>query len=452
MGIAAQAHRDRIHRMTAIPPLLMDENMLQLQTRSAAFEEQAVDLQNQLRSSQVQNAALQKARRKARKERRREQQEHEDAVQALTQEGKLLRAENADLMRRLTDSYRRYAVVNTDFRSKKREWQVDKEAAQVNQKITLGWKTRMDTAEKELERLKRKRKDSISPERVITGILQRPNPSPLSSHQSARADNPPASAQPTPKKSRSRKEKWSNSVSVPLTSFNQDDVQERRKEQTSQARKRDPVLNNPPSNVGRKNDIIAEIEESARTLSLSREDTSLVFYRSNPEDQVVVTKKALAYVESIITTTCIHRLKVARIAGNAIQAYLDSLSFPRVVELQKEVDAALEQCEDSKNHMAVYRGGDDLARRVRNLCFDKDNAPLRPHKMSDTLRGLHDRLGCYSQHSIPIGFYYAKWSEKLSFHPPCKKKGKGTWQGPQPLIHVQNTNSYSHASPCTRRA
>jgi hypothetical protein len=25
-------------------------------------------------------------------------------------------------------------------------------------------------------------------------------------------------------------------------------------------------------------------------------------------------------------------------------------------------------------------------------------------------------LGCHLQHSIPIGFYYAKWSEKLLFH------------------------------------
>ena len=72
------------------------------------------------------------------------------------------------------------------------------------------------------------------------------------------------------------------------------------------SRKRDPVLNTPPSSVRRKNDIINEIEESAKTLSLSGKDTSLVFHRSNVDDQVVVTKKALAYVESIITTTCVH--------------------------------------------------------------------------------------------------------------------------------------------------
>jgi hypothetical protein len=32
------------------------------------------------------------------------------------------------------------------------------------------------------------------------------------------------------------------------------------------------------------------------------------------------------------------------------------------------------------------------------------------------LKRLHIRLGCHKLHSIPIGFYYAKWSEKLHFH------------------------------------
>jgi hypothetical protein len=44
MEIAAQAHRDSIHKMTAIPPLFMDENMLQLQTRCATAEVNAEDL------------------------------------------------------------------------------------------------------------------------------------------------------------------------------------------------------------------------------------------------------------------------------------------------------------------------------------------------------------------------------------------------------------------------
>jgi hypothetical protein len=56
MGIAAQAHRDGIHMMTAIPPLIMDENMLQLQTRCAAAEEKAEDLRIELQARQGQNA------------------------------------------------------------------------------------------------------------------------------------------------------------------------------------------------------------------------------------------------------------------------------------------------------------------------------------------------------------------------------------------------------------
>jgi hypothetical protein len=131
----------------------------------------------------------------------------------------------------------------------------------------------------------------------------------------------------------------------------------------------------------------------------------------------VVTKKALAYVETIITTTCVHMLKGAKATGNPVQAYLGTLSLSQIVDLQKEVDAALEQCEDSNRHMAVYRGGDDLARRIRAQCFDKDKIPQRPHKANDLLHSrLHERLGYHSQHSIPIGFYYAKWSEKLHFH------------------------------------
>ncbi len=86
--------------------------------------------------------------------------------------------------------------------------QLDEKEAEVNQKVMRGLKLRMDTAEGELERLKRKRKDSISPDRVITGILKRPGASPLSAQQAAGMDAPPTSTQPTPKKSRTRKDRW----------------------------------------------------------------------------------------------------------------------------------------------------------------------------------------------------------------------------------------------------
>ncbi len=67
-------------------------------------------------------------------------------------------------------------------------------------------------------------------------------------------------------------------------------------------------------------------------------------------------------------------------------------------------------------HMAVYRGGDDLAQRIRIQSFDKDKKPLKPHRATDSLHRLHERLGCHKQYSIPIRFFYAKWSEKLHFH------------------------------------
>ncbi len=231
--------------------------------------------------------------------------------------------------------------------------------------VVVNLKKKLDTVEGELERLKRKRKDSVSPDRVVTKILQRPVASPPSAQMATNMDTPPTSAQPAPKKPRTRRNRFgeqvaeltqhggpADSAGIPLTSSNQDGVREKKK-QTSPARKRDPVLNNPPSSVRRKNEIINEIEESAKTLSLSRKDTSLVFHRSNVDYQVVVSKKALAYVETLITTTCVHLLKGSKAEGNPVQAYLATLSLPRIKDLQKEVDAALEQCEDSSKHMAV---------------------------------------------------------------------------------------------------
>ncbi len=181
----------------------------------------------------------------------------------------------------------------------------------MDENVMLGMKVRMKTAENELERLKRKRTDSVSPERTITSILKRPGASSLSAQQAAGTDISPASAQPTLKNSRTRKERWSDmakehdqymhSSSAPPTSSNQDGGKEK-KEHTSMAKKKDPVLiNTPYSFRKKKQDIIDEIRVSANTLGLSRSDTSLVFYRSTVGDQVRVSKKALAYVELLIT-------------------------------------------------------------------------------------------------------------------------------------------------------
>jgi hypothetical protein len=66
--------------------------------------------------------------------------------------------------------------------------------------------------------------------------------------------------------------------------------------------------------------------------------------------------------------------------------------------------------------MAAYQGGDDLRQRVRKQCFTKEGTPLRPHKQDDSQKNLHARLGCHNRQHIPIGFYYAKWNEKLEFY------------------------------------
>ena len=175
-----------------------------------------------------------------------------------------------------------------------------------------------------------------------------------------------------------------HSSSEPPTSSNQDG-DKAKKEHASLAKKKekDPVLWNTPYSFRKRQDILDEIKESASTLGLSRSDTSLVFYRSTVEEQVTVSKKALAYVELIITSTCKHLLKSDKFAGNPIKAYLDTLSLSRLVGLKTDVEAALRRCEDSDRCMVAYRGGSDFAQRIRERCFDKRGEPLRPHKLDE---------------------------------------------------------------------
>ncbi len=125
-------------------------------------------------------------------------------------------------------------------------------------------------------------------------------------------------------------------------------------------------------------DVIKDIEESATTLGLSRSDSSLVFCRSTLEDQVTVTRKALAYVEILITSTCTHLLKSPKVDGNPVQAYLDTLPLAQVEALMKDVDDALEQCEDCNRKMAAYQGG---VRTCARYCQGSTAVPLAvPHK------------------------------------------------------------------------
>ena len=52
MVVAAEAHRDNIQKMTAIPPLVVDEHRLQLQIRCAAAEDNSEDLKLELQATE----------------------------------------------------------------------------------------------------------------------------------------------------------------------------------------------------------------------------------------------------------------------------------------------------------------------------------------------------------------------------------------------------------------
>ena len=78
----------------------------------------------------------------------------------------------------------------------------------ITEDVVVGLKKRLETAEGELDSLKRKRADSNSPERSITAILKRPALHSPSGQHASRKDAPSSSAQPTPKKSRNRRSKW----------------------------------------------------------------------------------------------------------------------------------------------------------------------------------------------------------------------------------------------------
>jgi hypothetical protein len=109
---------------------------------------------------------------------------------------------------------------------------------------------------------------------------------------------------------------------------------------------------------------------------------------------------------------------------NFVQAYLSELTLQQVKDLRKEVQAALDDLMDTNRLMSVYfRDGphndiDGCFRR--NLDVPKNHyftakGPYR-YKPTDENRVLHQRLAIHNRHFIPIGFYYAKWLEKLSFY------------------------------------
>ena len=129
---------------------------------------------------------------------------------------------------------------DSEVRRMRRAMQLDEKEAEINQRATRGLKERLDTAEGELERLKRKRKESVSPDRVVTGILKRPGTSPPSAPKPTKADTSPVSVQPAPKRPRTRRSRFGEqaaeltqhgspvySSGAPITSSNQDGGKER---------------------------------------------------------------------------------------------------------------------------------------------------------------------------------------------------------------------------------
>jgi hypothetical protein len=68
-----------------------------------------------------------------------------------------------------------------------------------------------------------------------------------------------------------------------------------------------PVLRSPLTSFQIKADIIKEIKASSQFLMLGR-NSELVFHRDTIEDQVKVTRKALANIELTITNDCTYKV------------------------------------------------------------------------------------------------------------------------------------------------
>ena len=223
---ASQSHRDRIRAATAIPPLALDADMLQWQTRCAAAEGEAEDLQRQLQ--ELLRPDAEDLERKV----ERLQKELEDLQRSSLQKQRILEtrqkalvnanAEKLALQRELDGANKALNQINRLNSTLTHQNKMD-------ENVMCGMKTRMETAENELERLKRKRAGSTSPERTITGILKRQAASPPTGQ-----DVPSSSAQPTPKKSRNRKDRWdaaqpaSLPPKMPPTSSNRDGFKRRK--------------------------------------------------------------------------------------------------------------------------------------------------------------------------------------------------------------------------------
>jgi hypothetical protein len=264
--------------------------------------------------------------------------------------------------------------------------------------------------------LKRKREVSTSPPPSPLKLLSRPQGTAAVQQVAPYPDRAELSPvkQPAPKKSRNRKERWANApttkVGAPTTFTNVGGYNDR-----------DPNLHSALTSFENKADIINQIDASADHLNLGR-NRELVFHRNTVEDQVKVIKKALAYTELVITANSRYKMPEqpkGKQRVSYVKAYLDGMKNAQVIELQKDTKRSLEDLEDTNRAMAVYRDGDDLLERVRVSCFTQGPQGLLPknaYKAVDEKTRLHAVLAFPNLYRIPVGFYYAKWMEKLEYY------------------------------------
>ncbi len=288
--------------------------------------------------------------------------------------------------------------------------------AEHNEDMLKGARQERDAAVLENQDLKRQREVSTSPPPSPLKILSRPQGvatvQQITPHPD-RAELSPVK-QPAPKKSRNRKERWVNApaanVGAPTTSTN-----------VGVHNGKDPVLHSALTSFENKADISNQIDASADHLNLGR-NRELVFHRNTVEDQTKVIKKALAYAELVITANSRYKMPEqpkGKRRISYVKANLDGMTNAQVVELMKDTKRALEDLEDTNRAMAVYRDGEDLLERVRVSCFTQGPLGLLPknaYKEVDEKTRLHAVLAFPNLYRIPVGFYYAKWIEKLEYY------------------------------------
>jgi hypothetical protein len=194
----------------------------------------------------------------------------------------------------------------------------------------------------EVQTLKRKRAKDNTPPPPTKPLVRPQSPQARTSASPAsaspiRSDFPPL-LQPVAKKSRTRKPRWDKAPAIPSS----DNVNGLEKTSASKVvginLSADPVLLAPLTSFRTKNDITDEIETYSKTLKLGR-NKGFVFHRDIVKDRVTVMRKALAYIEVIITNICrnvVAKQSANERRGNSVMACLDTLTRRSVTRLRQD--------------------------------------------------------------------------------------------------------------------